>query len=54
MFLITMLINWAFKLLMAFLFYFLATWLGAPEWMVIAITAIAACESYLKMEFSHG
>lgn len=54
MFLIVMLINWAFKLLMAFLFYSLAVWLGAPEWLVIAVTAIAACESHIKWEVKYG
>lgn len=50
MFLILIFINWAFKLFIAFLTYSLVTWLGASEWLVIAMTAIAACDSYLKIE----
>lgn len=52
--LFTTLINWTFKLLMAWLFYNITVWFGAPEWIVIAITAVAACESFLKLDFKRS
>lgn len=38
-------INWALKLIVAWLMYLLANWFQAPEWAMIAMVAIGACES---------
>lgn len=44
--------NWAFKLFIAFLAYSLVTWLGAPMWVVIAVTAVAAVETKFVWDLS--
>lgn len=54
MVLIVFALNWAAKLLMAWLLFLLANWLGLPDWGVIAFTAIGAAETRITMNFNNG
>lgn len=44
-FILIVVLNWALKLFVAWLMYLLATWLQVPEWAMIAMVAIGACET---------
>jgi len=49
MFIIVFILNWTLKLFMAWLAYLFATWLQLPEWAVMALVAIGAAESHVKI-----
>lgn len=50
LFIFKVLLNWIFKLFFAFLMYLLANWLGVPEWTMIAMVAIGACETKFELQ----
>jgi len=49
-----LILNWISKLFVAWLMYLLAVWLAAPEWAMIAMVAIGACETKLTINFTNG
>jgi len=42
--------NWALKFFMAWIMYLLATWLGMPEWAMIAMVAVGAAETKITFQ----
>lgn len=46
-------LNWALKLFVGWLAYTIMIYIGAPEWAVITVTAVAAVSTYFKMNVSY-